>query len=293
MIIVSFDIEEWYINYLKSGSKDNNIVFDSYLDAILKKLDDNQLKATFFCVGEMGRLFPHVIRKIQDAGHEIGCHSNIHTWLNKMSVDECREDTRRAIGSLEQCIGSKVKSYRAPAFSIGASNTWAFQILIEYGIERDASVFPLKRDFGGFENFGQKQPCIICYNGLRLKEFPVSTSKLLGKEIVYSGGGYFRFYPYSIVNSLLEKSLYSMSYFHIGDLLPETQKVMSKQQYESYYKEKGSLLNRYLRYFKSNFGKKSAFDKMCKLLDDKELYLVSIQEADKLIDWESVDTVVL
>lgn len=293
MIIVSFDIEEWYINYLKSGSKDNNIVFDSYLDAILKKLDDNQLKATFFCVGEMGRLFPHVIRKIQDAGHEIGCHSNIHTWLNKMSVDECREDTRRAIDSLEQCIGSKVKSYRAPAFSIGASNTWAFQILIEYGIERDASVFPLKRDFGGFENFGQKQPCIICYNGLRLKEFPVSTSKLLGKEIVYSGGGYFRFYPYSIVNSLLEKSLYSMSYFHIGDLLPETQKVMSKQQYESYFKEKGSLLNRYLRYFKSNFGKKSAFDKMCKLLDDKELDLVSIQEADKLIDWESVDTVVL
>ena len=293
MIIVSFDIEEWYINYLNSGSKDNNIVFDSYLDAILKKLDDNQLKATFFCVGEMGRLFPHVIRKIQDAGHEIGCHSNIHTWLNKMSVDECREDTRRAIDSLEQCIGSKVKSYRAPAFSIGASNTWAFQILIEYGIERDASVFPLKRDFGGFENFGQKQPCIICYNGLRLKEFPVSTSKLLGKEIVYSGGGYFRFYPYSIVNSLLEKSLYSMSYFHIGDLLPETQKVMSKQQYESYFKEKGSLLNRYLRYFKSNFGKKSAFDKMCKLLDDKELDLVSIQEADKLIDWESVDTVVL
>ena len=293
MNLLTFDIEEWYINLQKSGSKDNNVEYDTYLDAILTKLAENQLKATFFCVGEMGRLFPHVIRKIQSEGHEIGCHSNIHTWLNKMNVDECREDTRCAIDSLEQCIGSKVKSYRAPAFSIGAGNTWAFQILIEYGIERDASVFPLKRDFGGFENFGQKQPCIICYNGLRLKEFPVSTSKLLGKEIVYSGGGYFRFYPYSIVNSLLEKSLYSMSYFHIGDLLPETQKVMSKQQYESYFKEKGTLLSRYLRYFKSNIGKKGAFENMCKLLDNKELKFVNMQEADKLIDWERVGVVKL
>ena len=293
MNLLTFDIEEWYINLQKSGSKEKNVEFDTYLDAILAKLAENKLKATFFCVGEMGRLFPHVVRKIQNEGHEIGCHSNIHTWLNKMSVDECREDTRCAIDSLEQCIGSKVKSYRAPAFSIGAGNTWAFQILIEYGIQRDASVFPLKRDFGGFENFGQNQPCIICYNGLRLKEFPVSTSQLFGKEIVYSGGGYFRFYPYSFVNSMLERSPYSMSYFHIGDLLPETQKVMSKQQYESYFKEKGTLLSRYLRYFKSNIGKKNAFDNMCKLLDNKGLKFVNIQEADKLIDWEKVDVVKL
>ena len=293
MNLLTFDIEEWYINLQKSGSKDKNVEFDTYLDAILTKLDENQLKATFFCVGEMGRLFPHVIRKIQNAGHEIGWHSNIHTWLNKMSVDECREDTRCAIDSLEQCIGSKVKSYRAPAFSIGADNIWAFQILSEYGIERDASVFPLKRDFGGFENFGQKQPCIICYNGLRLKEFPVNTSHLFGREIVYSGGGYFRFYPYSIVNSLLERSPYSMSYFHIGDLLPETQKVMSKQQYESYFKEKGTLLTRYLRYFKSNIGKKNAFDNMCKLLDNKKLNFINMQKADLLIDWEKADVVEL
>lgn len=293
MNLLTFDIEEWYLNLQKNGPKDKNVEYDTYLNAILAKLADNQLKATFFCVGEMGRLFPHVIRKIQSEGHEIGCHSNIHTWLNKMSVDECREDTRCAIDSLEQCIGSKVKSYRAPAFSVGADNTWAFQILSEYGIELDASVFPLKRDFGGFENFGQKQPCIISYNGLKIKEFPVNTSRLLGKEIVYSGGGYFRFYPYRIVNSLLEKSPYSMCYFHIGDLLPDAQKVMSKKQYESYFKERGTLLTRYLRYFKSNIGKKNAFDNMCKLLDNKGLKFVNIQEADKLIDWERVDVVKL
>ena len=288
MNLLTFDIEEWCLY-----NKEKHCELDRYLDAILTKLNDNQLKATFFCVGEMGRSFPHVIRKIQNEGHEIGCHSNFHTWLNKMNGDECREDTRCAIDSLEQCIGSKVKSYRAPAFSIGAGNTWAFQILIEYGIERDASVFPLKRDFGGFENFGQKQPCIISYNGLKIKEFPVNTSRLLGKEIVYSGGGYFRFYPYRIVKSLLEKSPYSMCYFHIGDFLPDAQKVMSKKQYESYFKERGTLLTRYLRYFKSNIGKKSAFDNMCKLLDNNVFHFVSVREADRLIDWERVDTVEL
>ena len=84
-----------------------------------------------------------------------------------------------------------------------------------------------------------------------------------------------------------------MCYFHIGDLLPESQKVMSKQQYEFYFKEKGTLLSRYLRYFKSNIGKKDAFENMCKLLDNRRHNFINIQKADMLIDWEKADVVEL
>lgn len=116
--------------------------YDNYLAEILCNLEKYRLKGTFFCVGGMAREFPEVVRRIADAGHEIGCHSNVHTWLNKMTPQECLEDTRAAVDALEQCIGQKVKSYRAPAFSIGESNKWVFEVLAECGIERDASIFP-------------------------------------------------------------------------------------------------------------------------------------------------------
>lgn len=291
MNILSFDIEEWYLNHQKGGPKEKYAEYDRYLDAILNKLNERQLKATFFCVGEMGRLFPEVIRKIQQRGHEIGCHSNIHTWLNKMTEAECREDTHCAVDSLEQCIGEKVKSYRAPAFSIGESNKWAFEILVENGIERDASIFPAVRDFGGFSRFGQKEPCIVEYNGIRLKEFPICTTKVLGKNMAYSGGGYFRFFPLSFVKKEMEKSKYAMCYFHIGDLIPESKKMKSKSEYEAYYKEPGTFKARLSRHVKANLGKKNAFRKMMQLID--EMDFMGLQQADEAIDWNNAIVVKL
>ena len=286
MNILSFDIEEWYLESCRLGRAEKYAEYDRYLDAILNKLDDRKLKATFFCVGEMGRLFPEVIRKIQGRGHEVGCHSNIHTWLNKMRKAECREDTRRAVDSLEQCIGEKVKSYRAPAFSIGESNKWAFEILAENGIERDASIFPAARDFGGFPHFGQKTPCIVGYNGIRIKEFPICTTKVLGKEMAYSGGGYFRFFPLGFVKKEMKKAPYAMCYFHIGDLIPESHGVMSKAAYEAYFKEPGTTKARYTRYLKSNLGKKNAFHKMMQLIDEMEF--VGLEQADEMMVWKNI-----
>ena len=285
MDLLTFDIEEWFLESQRSGRAEKYAEYDRYLQAILNKLDERKVKATFFCVGEMGRRFSEVIRKIQNRGHEIGCHSNIHTWLNKMTEAECREDTHRAVASLEQCIGEKVLSYRAPAFSIGEKNKWAFEILAENGIERDASIFPAARDFGGFPHFGQKTPCIVEYNGIRIKEFPICTTKVLGKEMAYSGGGYFRFFPLGFVEKEMKKSQYAMCYFHIGDLVPESRGVMSKEAYETYFKEKGTLKARYVRYLKSNLGKKNAFQKMMRLID--EMDFVNLQQGDDEMDWKA------
>ena len=291
MNLLTFDIEEWFIEQQHNGRIEKYAEFDCYLNFILNRLDERQLRATFFCVGQMGRLFPEVIRKIQKRGHEVGCHSNTHTWLNKMTEDECREDTHCAVDSLEQCIGEKVRSYRAPAFSIGESNKWAFEILAENGIERDSSIFPAERDFGGFPNFAQKTPCIVVYNGIHIKEFPVCTTKVIGKEMAYSGGGYFRFFPLGFVEKEMRESPYAMCYFHIGDLIPESYGVMSKEAYEAYFKESGTLKARYSRYLKSNLGKKNAFKKMMQLIDKMDF--VGVQQADEAIEWNVAPVVTL
>ena len=205
--------------------------------------------------------------------------------------EEFRTDTISAIDALEQCIGEKVLSYRAPAFSIGNSNKWAFEILAECGIERDASIFPATRDFGGFANFGQKAPSIVKCGGVKIKEFPICTTHIAGKDIAYSGGGYFRFFPLWFVKKEMKNSLYAMTYFHIDDLIPESERMLTKKEFEDYFKESGTFFNRYKRHIKSNLGKKNAFNKMSKLITAYEFQ--SLKSADKLIEWQNAPVVEL
>lgn len=290
MNILTFDIEEWYLEKMYFGNHAEKYKeFDRYLGEILDTLDERNLKGTFFCVGGLGREFPDVVKRIAERGHDVGCHSDVHTWLNKMTREECLADTRMAVDSLEQVIGKKVKSYRAPAFSIGASNKWAFEVLAECGIERDASVFPAVRDFGGFTEFGQKTPAIIRYNGIELKEFPICTAKLMGKEIAYSGGGYFRFFPLWYVKKEMASADYSMTYFHIDDLVVGNNPLRTKEEYESYFHEPGTIVARYKRYFKANYKKKNAFDKLSKLLCTTDF--LNLDQASKVINWNEAPIV--
>lgn len=288
MNILTFDIEEWYIEKTYNGGRNEKYTeFNTILTKILHLLEDRNIKATFFCIGQMAIDFPDVIKLIANRGHEIGCHSHKHLWLNKLSKDEAMDDTQTAVDSLEQCIGKKIKSYRAPAFSIGENNLWAFEILAKCGIERDASVFPAVRDFGGFSLFDESGPIILNYKGITLKEFPVSTVKILGSNIVYSGGGYFRFFPLSFIINQMKKKSYSMTYFHIWDLIPEIKGVMTKEEYEEYFSEKGNLLNRYRRFVKSNFGKKNALSKLEQLIESNDF--INIEQANELINWSEVE----
>lgn len=292
MNILTFDIEEWALAKAGGyGTPERYAEYDGYLNKILDALDERGLKGTFFCTGMMGTDFPDVVKLIHSRGHEVGCHSYRHTWLNKMTEEEVIEDTETSIDALEQCIGRKVRSYRAPAFSIGKENKWAFEILSRNGITRDASIFPAERDFGGFTQFGQKRPSVVYCGQSLFKEFPICTTMVLGHEMAYSGGGYFRFFPLSIVKKEMAKVDYTMFYFHIGDLIPERGGVGSKEAFEAYYKIPGTLKNRFIRYFKSNFGKKKAFGKMMELISTKEF--VNLEQADTIINWEDAPSVVL
>lgn len=284
MNILTFDTEEWFNEKHNHGGREFRYKeFDDYLGSVLDLLDEQNIKATFFCLGKVASDFPYVVKRIADREHEIGCHSNVHIWLNKLTQQEVKDDTHDAVAALEDLIGKKVLSYRAPAFSIGENNKWALEILAENGITRDSSIYPASRDFGGFASFNAKEPAIIQYNGIQIKEFPIPTVSVLGKEIAYSGGGYFRFLPYSFVKKILQKSDYTMAYFHLGDLMKNTNGMMSRAEHEKYYKEKGSLKNRLVRYVKSSLGTSRAFEKTADFI--REFDFVSVDEADKLINW--------
>ena len=291
MNILSFDIEEWYIAQSRGfGSSELYRKYDRFLKEILDKLEERSIKATFFCLGMMAEDFPEVVKTISGRGHEVGCHSHKHLWANKMTESEFREDTRLAVTALEQCIGEKIQSYRAPAFSIGESNLWAFDVLAENGITRDASVFPAPRDFGGFPSFGYDGPVILERNGWRMAEFPVSMAKAFGRRFAYSGGGYFRLMPDAFIRHELRNTGYVMSYFHLNDILPGPRGVMSPSSYEKAYGESGNWMKRAVRSFKNQVGREGALAKMFALIDRVDFSSLdsvpigSIQEVKSLKD---------
>lgn len=277
--ILTFDIEEWSIEKeFGGGRKERYAEFDRLLDSILGILAERNIKATFFCLGKIALDFPGVIMKIDKEGREIGCHSHAHNWANKMTRAEFREDTRNAVYAIEDLIGKKVKSFRAPAFSIGESNKWSFEVLAECGIENDASIFPGKRDFGGFPQFPAQTPCKIIYDGCEINEFPIPIYNLpiLNRGIAFSGGGYFRLLPLFMVKEIMKGRDYNMCYFHIADLIHEKSTFMNRKDFEAYFKENASLVRRLSRYMKSNIGRSRAFKNFSELLHDFQF--VSVEE---------------
>lgn len=83
----------------------------------------------------------------------------------------------------------------------------------------------------------------------------------------------------------MAKADYSMTYFHIGDLLPESKGVMSKKAYEEYFKEPGTVKARYIRYVKSNLGKRKTFGKLKILINSTDF--LNLEQSVKQIDWKN------
>lgn len=292
MNILTFDIEEWYLEKVLHGGREVKYrQFDEAFAKVLDELDCIGMKATFFCVGKLATEFPEVVRTIAARGHEVGCHSNKHTWLNKMTEGQLRDDTKDAIMALEDVAGQEVVCFRAPAFSLTQENTWTINVLADCGIKNDASIFPANRDFGGYKDFPHDTPCIINHEGAQLKEYPISMTTILGRRMGYSGGGYFRLLPYWLVDRTMRQREYNICYFHLADLIAEQKKLMTRSEYEQYFKETGTLKNRLGRFAKSNIGTGNAYDKLQRLLHDH--MFGSIKDADKMIDWERAPKVML
>jgi polysaccharide deacetylase family protein (PEP-CTERM system associated) len=122
------------------------------------------VKATFFCLGWIAERFPHLIREIQNQGHEIASHGYDHRLVYDMRHEQFRKDVRKAKQILEDIIGEKVAGYRAPSYSITGRSLWAFQILAEEGFRYDSSVFPIHHDRYGIPD-APRFPFAVDLNG--------------------------------------------------------------------------------------------------------------------------------
>ena len=272
MNILTFDIEDWYNHddYTQDFEWDKFEVrlYDG-VEKILSALDEYKIHGTFMCLGWIAEKHPQVIRSICKEGHHIGCHSYQHQLATRFTPEQFKEDTYKAKCLLEDVSGQKVDAFRVPSFSITHTNKWAFEVLAELGFKYDCSVFPSVHEFGGIPGF-PAEPAIIETPKGDLKEFPINLGKILGREIVYTGGGYFRVIPYLMLKKMASQSPYVMSYFHPSDFDPNQPQMPQLTL---------------MRQFKNRVALKGSYEKFKRFIAD--FHLVNLPTADLQIDWKT------
>ena len=257
MNILTFNPEDWYNGWVSPQDTDwgrFEYRVDKMILPILEVLDEYHIKATFFCMGWLGEHHPDIIKCIASKGHHIGCNSYMHKEPNALKEEAFFEDLKKSKAILEDVTGKEVNAYRAPNFAIEGIEKWYFDVLCELGFKYDSSVLGEKPYLKG-----------------EIKEFPVSKYK--GK-IPYSGGGYFRLMPYALIKRWMKSSDYVMTYFHPRDFDKE------QPRWEGL-----SVKENFLGYV----GLNGAYDKWLSLIRD--FSFVNIEEADKIIDWQTYGSV--
>ena len=96
-----------------------SITFDcawgtDHTDGILEALAGQNVRATFFMVQFWTEKYPDYVKKISDAGNEIGTHSKTHSYMSKLSASQISAELESSSAAIEAVTGKKVDLFRAP-----------------------------------------------------------------------------------------------------------------------------------------------------------------------------------
>lgn len=195
------------------------------VERILQMLDTYGVTATFFTLGWVAERYPGMVRRIVDLGHELASHGYGHERASDQSEEIFFSDVSRAKVLLEDLSGQEVKGYRAPSFSIGISNLWAFDCLERAGYRYSSSIYPIRHD-----HYGMPDAPRFAHRVGGLLEVPATTLRLGHRNWPASGGGYFRLMPYMLsrwmirrINDLDQQA--AIFYFHPWEIDAEQPRV--------------------------------------------------------------------
>jgi polysaccharide deacetylase family protein (PEP-CTERM system associated) len=204
---LSIDLEEWYHSELVEGRRSPFSQAEEATKPILDLLDRYQAKASFFVVGEVAEQNPRLIQSIFQRGHEIGCHTFSHKLVWNLDEGLFREELEHFHSVMEKILGRvEIRGFRAPCFSIDNRNRWALKVLMDFGYQYDASIFPLKINPLYGVSGAPTRPYRISLEDVRkenpqslLMEFPLCPLMIGKLKIPISGGFYLRALPSSFL----------------------------------------------------------------------------------------------
>ncbi|HEY6130477.1 MAG TPA: XrtA system polysaccharide deacetylase [Halioglobus sp.] len=188
---------------------------------ILDLFAAKQVRGTFFTLGWVAERYPSLVKRIVGGGHEIASHGWEHVRVNTQTPAEFRKDIERTRKLLQDMSGEPVWGYRAASYSIGATESWAWEQLAQAGYRYSSSIVPIRHDLYGIP--GAPRFAFDAVKGLL--EVPITTVPLAGRNINCGGGGWFRLFPYSFSRWALSRvnevdGQAGIFYFHPWEIDP-------------------------------------------------------------------------
>ena len=179
-------------------------------------------------VGELLEQKPELLDKILDEGHEIGFHTMTHSRLDSINFKEKFENELIYFNKL---TSGKSKGFRAPSFSLNSKTSWAIDMLSKNHYVYDSSIVPAKTKLYGVAN-AEKNPYLISSKSIdkndptgKITEYPLLTTKILGKTVPSGGGFYVRTLPLFLIHKAIKEqndnSVPATFYIHSWELTPE------------------------------------------------------------------------
>jgi polysaccharide deacetylase family protein (PEP-CTERM system associated) len=243
---LSFDIEDWFhlvgIDSLADPAGWDALpsIVMEHTQWILQTLEEFGARATFFMLGWTADRHPELAALIAAGGHELAVHSYWHRRVDTLSREEFREDVKRTMGVLEQQAQAAVRGFRAPSFSIRPGTEWAFDELLDLGFTYDSSLFPAARDHGGYPCPRHPHLFEQTPSGRPMRELPISVMDVGPRRLAFSGGGYLRMLPLSVVRrgfrAFHERGWPVVVYLHPRDFAPDCPKapMPAHRRFKSY-----------------------------------------------------------
>ncbi|MCU0705277.1 MAG: DUF3473 domain-containing protein [Fimbriiglobus sp.] len=190
-------------------------------DRTLELLAKHGATATFFVLGWVAEQFPEVVKRVADAGHEVGVRGYYHRGVRDMTPDEFRADVVRARTAVEGATGRRALGFRLADGWFGPDDLWALDVLADLGFAYDSSIAPMRGTFG--DDPRRLTPHEHQAGGHSILELPVSTGAVLGMQVPVAGGNYLRQLPRWFTRRAAERWVANhphplVAYFHTWEL---------------------------------------------------------------------------
>ena len=103
---------------------------DEDAEEIRSILNQHEVKATFFMVGDWMRKYPELVKKLAEDGHDMANHSNKHPHVCQMDKEAIKKDLMAAHNEIKNLTGQECNLYRPP---YGEYNNTVLQAAKECG----------------------------------------------------------------------------------------------------------------------------------------------------------------
>jgi peptidoglycan/xylan/chitin deacetylase (PgdA/CDA1 family) len=107
------------------------------LPRILKILQRQDVKATFFIPGFTAEKYPDLVRQVHEEGHEVAHHGYLHENPGKLTLEEEKVVIRKGTDCLQAITGYAPVGYRLPS---GVHSPHTLTLLVEHGFQYESSM---------------------------------------------------------------------------------------------------------------------------------------------------------